>query len=114
MKKDPAKQNHYFDLRYAHGESWGKVVAYEKSIQRDSSQSSIKEMWLTRAQVHDFFKDPIAGDAIIATKSPPETERPHPVVPRVKEATQYWVTVDEAFVRSLAHETEKAVRVYTF
>ena len=109
MKRILQKKNLYFDPWCAHGESWGKVVAYEKSIQRDSSQSSLKEMWLTRAQVHDFFNGPVVGDAIIATKSPPEADRPHPVVPHVKEATQYWVTVDEAFMRSLTHEREKAM-----
>jgi hypothetical protein len=69
----------------------------------------MKEAWLNKAQLLDFFKCPVVVEALIAKKPAPEFQRPNPDIPYCPEATQYYVCVEESYVKTLAHESERGM-----
>ena len=84
-------------------------MLYEKRIRRLTEESTMKEAWLNKAQLLDFFKCPVVVEALIAKKPAPEFQRPNPDIPYCPEATQYYVCVEESYVKTLAHESERGM-----
>jgi hypothetical protein len=78
INKCPLKRNHYFDLWVGCGQSWGKVVLFEKTFRKQTKRGTFKERWLTRDQLLDHYKNEFVVDAIIKTKSFPTEKRQHP------------------------------------
>jgi hypothetical protein len=109
IEKDDRKKSYYFDMWLSCAEDWGRVVIYEKRIRRLTEESTMKEAWLNKAQLLDFFKCPVVVEALIAKKPAPEFQRPNPDIPYCPEATQYYVCVEESYVKTLAHESERGM-----
>lgn len=78
ISKCPLKRNHYFDLWVGCGQSWGKVVLFEKTYRKQTKRGKFKEQWLTKDQLIDHYKNETVVDAIIKTKTIPESKRQHP------------------------------------
>ena len=110
MQKDPLKHGHYFDLWLAHGENWGKVVVFEKSYLKTSTNSRTKECWVTEDQLLDYLKNAQVVSAILASKSEAaKTKRPHPDAPNEPAATQYFCCVEESVMRGQEYGQEQGV-----
>ena len=70
LEKDKTKVNHFFDLWCAHGEDWGRVQAFQRRYQRNSSGQFAKQVWRNRSQLVAHFHSEVVADAVVPSRNP--------------------------------------------
>ena len=84
------------------GESWLKVTATETFAQINTELTRKAKAWLCESQIADLYKSAaIASGIVKRLKEKAGCWRPHPEVPDMPEAVQYFVMVEDSMREDL-------------
>ena len=108
---DMDSQRQWFHTWVEQGSSWANVVAWQTVRKRQTNSAESLYGWMTAAQVEDLYKDPSVAAAICAKcEKDPNLWRPHPDVPELKEAMQFWVSKVSQNKQTTQHVNEKGLQ----
>ena len=100
----------WYEVWLENGRKWSRAKATEsfKKLHRELDRSI--SAWLVESQIIDLYKDETIANEIVRVKKANATLwRPHPEVPHLATAVQYWCKVDESKRKELERVREQKI-----